>query len=198
MIVSPSLSFSASTLWLNLLSFLQMARCSSSLIYLSQSHGVWQQLLTSVALALVGCPSEWACVNIFSLFQMKRYSIKIVSTTCLYYFTHFQSMLWGVTTTFTTTYPCIHCTYVHDSIMFETLLLLKWWLNILLKCVFSYVWEQSTFFTVNLLAEMHYLQFLSLSFCVGDKGIISFKRQRKGYNTSCVFSFYWALLLLSF
>lgn len=34
--------------------------------------------------------------------------------------------------------------------------------------------------TLNLLAEIHYLQSFSPSLCVGDKVIISFKRQRKG------------------
>lgn len=39
-------------------------------------------------------------------------------------------------------------------------------------------------FTLNSLAEIPYLQFFSLSLCVGDKGIISFKQQRKCCNTS--------------
>lgn len=47
-------------------------------------------------------------------------------------------------------------------------------------------------FTLNLLAEIHYLQFLSL--CVGDKGVISSKKQRKGCKTSCVFLLNTALL----
>lgn len=42
-------------------------------------------------------------------------------------------------------------------------------------------------FALNSLAEIHYLQFLSLSLCVGDKGIISFKRKRKSPNTSWMF-----------
>lgn len=49
-------------------------------------------------------------------------------------------------------------------------------------------------FTLNLLAEIHYLQFLCLSLCVGDKGVISSKKQRKGSKTSCVFLLNTALL----
>lgn len=50
------------------------------------------------------------------------------------------------------------------------------------------------FLLLNLLAEIHYLQFLSLSLCVGDKGVISSKKQRKGCKTSCVFLLNTALL----
>lgn len=42
-------------------------------------------------------------------------------------------------------------------------------------------------FTLNLLAEIHYLQFLSLY--VGDKAVISSKKAQKGlWDDLCVFS----------
>lgn len=42
--------------------------------------------------------------------------------------------------------------------------------------------------TLNLLAEIHYLQSLSLSLCVGDKGVISSKKAKKRQRDKlCVF-----------